>query len=244
MRPVGGVVPHAGWRYSAITAISVFRSLQMALKPDVLVLFGGHLTAGDPDLVVTEDFWQTPLGDIQIDGELTAELRRKITLCAWPRQYVDNGVEVHLPLIKHFFQNTAIAVLGIAPRAKAADIGQTVADVLRTCGRSALVIGSTDLTHYGPQYGFVPEGFGDTSVGWVKNTNDRRFIDLMIRMEENKVLDEAQSRHNACCPGAVVAAIVASQALGATVGTLLDYRTSYDTHKGDNFVGYAGIVFS
>ena len=39
-------------------------------------------------------------------------------------------------------------------------------------------IGSTDLTHYGPKYGFTPEGAGLSGIEWAKEANDKSFIDL------------------------------------------------------------------
>jgi AmmeMemoRadiSam system protein B len=209
----------------------------------VLVLFGGHLSPDDADIIVTDDCWKTPLGDVRIDRDISSKLREKLALSEWPTDYVDNAVEVHLPLVKYFFPSTPIVVLGVAPRPYAADLGQAVANELQENSRKALVVGSTDLTHYGPRYGFVPKGLGPASVDWVREINDRQIIDAILCMEEHQTLSEAVSHHNACCPGSVVAAIAACRVLGARTGVLLDYCTSYDVSADENFVGYAGVVF-
>jgi len=43
----GGVVPHAGWYFSGKLAARVFHTLKSMKKPEVVVLFGGHLGPGD-----------------------------------------------------------------------------------------------------------------------------------------------------------------------------------------------------
>ncbi|MBN2323714.1 MAG: AmmeMemoRadiSam system protein B, partial [Spirochaetes bacterium] len=48
---------------------------------------------------------------------------------------------------------------------------------------------------------------------------------------------------NACCPGAVCAAIGAVKAGGVKKGVLVTYTTSYDVRPDSSFVGYAGVVY-
>ncbi len=82
-------------------------------------------------------------------------------------------------------------------------------------GRKTIVIGSTDLTHYGYNYAFTPKGVGPEAVEWVKRENDKRIVDLMDRMDEEGVISDAAKNHNACCAGAAASAIVAAKVLGA-----------------------------
>jgi len=105
------------------------------------------------------------------------------------------------------------------------------------------VIGSTDLTHYGENYGFTGHGTGAEAVTWVRDENDRRVIDAMLALDPQRVMAEARSRQNACCPGAAAAAIQAGRALGATAAETVRYASSYDRSPGESFVGYVGIVF-
>ncbi len=106
-----------------------------------------------------------------------------------------------------------------------------------------VVIGSTDLTHYGPNYGFTSKGAGPKAVDWVRNQNDRRVIDAMARMDPEAVIREGLSNDNACCCGAAAAAIAVGKAMGAKKADKLVYATSYDKSPGDSFVGYVGMLF-
>jgi AmmeMemoRadiSam system protein B len=47
-RPVGGIVPHAGWYFSGSIACNVIHRLARIASPDVVVLFGMHLHAVHP----------------------------------------------------------------------------------------------------------------------------------------------------------------------------------------------------
>jgi hypothetical protein len=104
-------------------------------------------------------------------------------------------------------------------------------------------LGSTDLTHYGHNYGYAPKGVGRAAVDWVKEENDKRLVDRILRMDAEDVIRESLSNHNACCSGAVAAAIAAAKKLGAREAQKLFYATSYDVRPDNSFVGYVGVVF-
>jgi len=107
---------------------------------------------------------------------------------------------------------------------------------------SLLVFGSTDLTHYGPNYGWAPKGFGPGAVKWVKEVNDKRFIEAALKLDGPGLMQAVAEDQSACSAGGAAAAVAAARKLGATKTFLSDYYTSYDIMPGDSFVGYAGIV--
>ena len=77
-----------------------------------------------------------------------------------------------------------------------------------------MAIGSTDLTHYGPNYGFVPRGLGASSVEWVKKENDKGFIEEALRMNAEGLLHHAVENNSACSPGAVASAVTTCSSSG------------------------------
>ena len=123
------------------------------------------------------------------------------------------------------------------------EIGEAAVDLAVRHGMRIKVLGSTDLTHYGPNYGFEPEGSGPKARDWVCTVNDRRIIDAMLKMEPISVIEEALSHHNACCAGAAATTIAAAKKLGATGAETIAYATSHDKSPGDSFVGYVGMLF-
>jgi hypothetical protein len=123
-------------------------------------------------------------------------------------------------------------------------LGRALTELALTQGKTIKIFGSTDLTHYGPNYGFSPQGRGDQALDWVRQENDKGFIDAVLTMDETALLDHAARNQSACSAGAAAAAVAACQALGSSRAHLLDYYTSADIMRNDSFVGYAGFIFS
>ena len=242
---VGGIVPHAGWVFSGKIACNVIRCLSEQASPDTILLFGRHLHPSSKSYIMTEGAWATPLGDLEIDQELGEKLLAEFPFVVeTPTRYdQDNTIELQLPFIKHYFPEVKILPLGVPPAQASLRIGERAVEISRDMGRKTLALGSTDLTHYGDTYGYAPKGVGKAAVDWVKNENDRRLVDLILRMDAEEVIRESLTNHNACCSGAVAAAIAAAKKLGAREAQKLFYATSYDVRPDNSFVGYVGVVF-
>jgi MEMO1 family protein len=242
---IGGIVPHAGWYFSGSIACNVIHCLAGKTSPDVFVIFGMHLHSGSPAYIMVEGAWETPFGAIEIDAELSGELSRKFTFQIETADNFtqDNTIELQLPFIKYFFKDAKIVPIGAPPTKHSLDIGRAVADISKQQGFKINIIGSTDLTHYGLNYGFVSHGRGPTALEWARDENDRRVIDAMLAMDPEKVIKEALTHQNACCSGAAATAIAGAKHLGAKQAQTIAYASSYDKNPGDSFVGYVGIVF-
>ena len=241
---VGGIVPHAGWYFSGSIACNVINCVKGQDNVDVVVVFGMHLHADSSCYIMTEGAWETPFGEIAVEETLASELAQKFpfTIETATRFTQDNTVELQLPFIKYFFKDARIVAMGVPPHKNSLKIGGTVAEITKRLGLRVKVFGSTDLTHYGSNYGFVSKGTGRKAVDWVRHENDRRVIDAMLALEPEKIIAEARKRQNACCAGAAATAIETAKQLDADQADELVYATSYDKSPGDSFVGYVGIV--
>jgi MEMO1 family protein len=241
----GGIVPHAGWYFSGSIACNVIHCLKDENPPDVVVIFGMHLHPRSPSYIMTRGAWETPFGAIEIQTSLAGELVKRFAFQVETAENFtrDNTIELQLPFIKYFFKDAKIVPMGVPPTQKSLEIGKAAADISQDLGLRINVIGSTDLTHYGMNYGFVSHGTGPSALEWVRNENDRRAIEAMLAMDPEKIISEALTNQNACCSGAAATAIAAAKRLGADKAETIAYATSYDKSPGDSFVGYAGIVF-
>lgn len=243
---VGGIVPHAGWVFSGRIACRVIACLSRTAQADTCLIFGRHMYPENPNIMMKEGLWDTPLGELEIDEPLAGALAAEFAFeLETPSRYEpDNTIEVQLPFVKHFFPQTRIVPLGLPPRAESLVIARRAVDLARSLDRQIVVLGSTDMTHYGYNYGFMPRGSGPEAVTWVREINDKRAVDLMATMEAEALIREALENRNACCAGAAASAMEAARALGAARGILSAYATSYDVRPDSSFVGYAGVVFS
>lgn len=243
---IGGIVPHAGWYFSGSIACNVINCLKDEKHTDVIIIFGMHLHPDSPCYIMEKGAWETPFGEIEIEKNIAQELAEKYSFdIETPENFIqDNTIELQLPFIKYFFEDVKIVPMGVPPDKSSFEIGKAAAEIATKMGLSTKVVGSTDLTHYGLNYGFMPEGTGPASVDWVRNENDRRIIDAMITMDPEAVIIEAMAHQNACCSGAAATAIACAKQLGAKHAESIAYAMSYDKSPGDSFVGYTGMVFS
>jgi len=244
---VGGILPHAGWYYSGSIACNVIYALKTAEgpAPDVVALFGMHLSPSSPNIMMPKGSWETPFGPIPVAEDLAAALVQQFPfrLETADRFTQDNTIELQLPFIRYFFPHSRILAMGVPPTEASLAVGRAAVEAARQSGLTLKVIGSTDLTHYGSNYGFTSHGSGPSAVAWVKRENDRRVIEAMLDLDPGRVMAEALENQNACCPGAAATAIEAGRHLGASAAESLSYATSHDRSPGESFVGYVGIVF-
>ncbi len=238
----GGMVPHAGWYFSGKLAARVFYLNALVRKPQVVCLFGGHLGGNSPPLLVTEEAWETPLGQVPLATEFYQPLQDRLTFK--PEPPGDNTIEVNLPFIKHFFPESQVLAVRSPQSATALKLGDAVAEVARELDKTILFFGSADLTHYGPNYGWAPHGYGAEAVKWVKQVNDKRFMDAVLALDAMEAVTAANQDQSSCSAGAPAAALTAAKHNGATKAVLVDYYTSYDIMPGDSFVGYGGVVWA
>jgi AmmeMemoRadiSam system protein B len=243
--PVGGIVPHAGWHFSGNIACNVIHQLSKGASPDVVVVFGMHLHSGSARYIMPEGSWETPFGPLAVDSDLAnALIRRHIFQIETTTSFQqDNTIELQMPFIRYLFGDVRVVAMGVPPADETLSVARSVVDIARDQDLSIVVIGSTDLTHYGPNYGFTSKGSGEKAVQWVRNENDRRVIDAMLRLDPQAVIREGLAHDNACCAGAAAAAITVGKALGAEKAEELVYASSYDKSPGSNFVGYVGVIF-
>jgi AmmeMemoRadiSam system protein B len=248
----GGLVPHAGWACSGAVAASVFEAIRSVRSPQTVVLFGGvHRYRGQEAALFASGMWETPLGPLEIDARLAERILGHTSLIvddAYAHED-EHSLEVQTPFVRLLFPNAKIVPIMVPPRGIADEVGEAVARTISAYNYDAVVVGTTDLTHYGPHYGFVPQGVGEKANRWAKEVNDRRFIDIVCAMRSESVVSEALQYKNACSSGAVAATMAACAKLGATKGVLLQHTASSEvlaeqsSQMMEDSVGYAGIVF-
>ena len=248
-----GIVPHAGWVFSGSTAAMVFSAIKQQHEVvHTFCVFGAtHSYFGQSPAVYDRGNWLTPLGEVAIDEELAEVVLDGSPAVSDPDAHIsEHSIEVQVPFIQHFFADAKILPILVPPTENAVVLGKAIGQIISAAEHKKIVcLGSTDLTHYGPRYGFTPMGTGPEALQWAGKVNDREFIDLALKLEAEKMLTSADENCNACGPGAAAAAVAAARKLGRTQGLLLAHTNSNEimlrkmgTESADS-VGYAAIVF-
>ncbi|GAB4370499.1 MAG: MEMO1 family protein [Spirochaetales bacterium] len=234
---LAGIAPHAGWFFSGELAYRVVASLRPA---DTCVVIGGHLSSRDPICVYPHDSFETPFGFLEGDPDLRNRIQEQFH-GEWMED-ADNTVEIQLPFVKFCFPSIRVVCLRCPPSEEAIHLGQFLASLSRDEGGSLVVLASTDLTHYGPNYGYLPRGLGEEALRWVREVNDKGFLDAALQMNPEALIAHASKNLSACSAGA--AAVAASFARELNLrGALLGYGTSWDKHPSPSFVGYGAVLY-
>ncbi len=251
-RLVAGLVPHAGWTFSGPLAALVFSAVKKRRGSiGTFVIFGAaHGYFGAKPALDGSDAWETPLGTTEIDDAIRQSLLDgRIGVVDSSAHRYEHSIEVQVPFVQHLFPEARMVPIIVPASEMAMTVGSAVADRLLASDTSVVCIGSTDLTHYGPRYGFTPMGIGSDALRWASSVNDRQFIDLAVSLEPERLLTNAIENGNACGPGAAAAAVTAARRLGARRGVLLAHTNSNEIMRREagttsrDSVGYAAIVF-
>ncbi len=213
------IVPHAGWVFSGDLAAAAFKAIrQVNKKVDTFVLFGAaHRYSGSGPAVDDSDGWQTPLGEIMIDRPLAAEIANAGAAAEPQAHDGEHSIEVQVPFIQYLFSAAQIVPVLVPVAGFDPAFGTRVGALInRQTDKEIVCIASTDLTHYGPRYGFAPQGVGEKALQWAKEVNDAEFIKLAMKMEPERLLQSALDKSNACGPAATAALVAAAKARGRT----------------------------
>jgi len=243
-RPVALVVPHAGYVFSGQIAADAYRQAA-DFSYDLIVILGTNHTAPrfDKVSVYQGEGYRTPLGVAEIDQEVAEELLEADPSTTFRPEVHEreHSVEVQVPFVQVAFPHARIvaAVVGQPDLDLAEWFGQTLAKVLK--GRKALVVASSDLSHYPPYEKAVEV---DRTVLEAVASLDPEEVSATITRQMRKGGSGLSTC--ACGEGPILAGMVAAKALGAQRGIVVSYANSGGTVFGETgrVVGYGGVVFT
>jgi len=232
---VGLVCPHAGYMYSGPVAANAYYELALDGKPDTVVVLGpNHTGYGSALALMDEGVWRTPLGDVEVDGEVAREIvqeTRLVNVDELAHRH-EHSIEVQLPFLQYLYGNEFKFVpvcFQLQDLASAEEIGNALVEVL--ADRNAVIIASSDFTHYESQANASRKD--NVALKAVEAMDAKQFLSIV---EAQKV--------TACGYGPIAALITAAKGLLAKEAKLLRYKTSGDiTGDTSSVVGYAAVSF-
>jgi AmmeMemoRadiSam system protein B len=234
VRAFGCVVPHAGYMYSGHVAGAVYAHLELPRR--FIILCPNHTGMGKPIAVMTRGSWDTPLGQVEVDEPLAAELLASCRLASEDADAhrAEHALEVQLPFlqaIRSKFTFVPITV-GVGSFEPLHALGEALAKIIGKANEPVLIIASSDMNHY--------ESDAITRV------KDAKAIDRILGLDPRGLFDVIMHEDISMCGyGPTVAMLTAGKILGATSAELVKYATSGDISGDRNMVvGYAGVVVS
>lgn len=231
-KAISVISPHAGYVYSGKVAGSVFSSIKL---PENYVILGpNHQDVSTTISIMRQGIWETPLGDVSVNTSLADLIMKQPGILKENAKShsQEHSLEVQVPFIQYLKENISLVPISIAYHATYDDLvelGKAIAAAIREYSQEALIVASTDMSHYVSQ----------------EEAREKDFLAIeKILALDARGLYEIVERENISMCGfkPTAATIIASKELKAEKAELIKYQTSGDV-SGDFFrvVGYAGI---
>jgi len=229
---IGCVAPHAGYIYSGGVAGAVYSRLEIPER--CVILCPNHTGKGSPLSIMANTTWQTPLGEVAADGEMSARLLRRFPALEEDSaaHRGEHAIEVQLPFLQA--RQPELNIVPIAVGTSDFDVlrglGEALGDVIAGRDVKVLIVASSDMNHY--------ESDAITRI------KDHKAIERVLAMDARGLWRVVMNEDISMCGfGPTIVMLTAAKLLGATSATLVKYATSGDV-SGDyeSVVGYAGII--
>jgi len=234
------IVPHAGYMYSGRTAAHAFAELREHNQfKNVFLIGSSHVEAFDGACVFHGSGFETPLGLVPVNSEITGLLQQN-NIFKFPQQYQmeDHVLEVELPFLQYLLE-PGFNIVPITIGTKSLYALEKIAEKLNPYFTEGnLFVISTDLSHY-PSYSDAVKA--DSLVIQSILSGDRDVFETAVRSNENAGL---KNYVTAICGFSAVYVLMTLTAENKTLRyQKLKYSNSGDVSGDFNrVVGYTAIV--
>ncbi|MFQ5861580.1 MAG: AmmeMemoRadiSam system protein B, partial [Candidatus Brocadiales bacterium] len=250
-RPVALISPHAGYDYSGGVAAHGYRAIKGKDYKRVVVLAPSHYGKRYRGVAVLKaSRYKTPLGEIEIDTEVCNELvnnspplesYKLIDYSTAPYKN-EHSIETQLPFLQTVLGEFKLVPLLVGLLMD--DDYSKVADAIKPyIDDSTLIVASTDFTHYGRRFNYVP--FFTEIEKKIKDL-DYGAIDQILEMDFDGFVGYRKKTGITVCGFMPVAVLIKLLSTYTDVqGTVLKYDTSGRMVEDfSHSVSYASIIFT
>lgn len=232
------MAPHAGLMFSGPVGAWAYKAAAAGTY-DVAFLVGpSHYIGFDGVAVWPDGAFESPLGPAAVDEAAASVMLKSPIARDMPAAHQrEHSLEMQLPFLRRLMPSVPIVpiVIGYQIRETIEELSRTLVEA--ASGRRALLIASTDLSHY---LDAVTAASLDARVQTLVNRFDPE--GLLALFEQYP--EQERGRYVACGGGAAIAVMQAARQLGARRGRVLKYAHSGEI-SGDHaaVVGYLAAAF-
>ncbi len=239
-RLFGLIAPHAGIQFSGRAAACAFKLIRGREINRVILIGPSHYQAFRGLAVSGVDAYETPLGRIPVDRARSDALST-LPLFQGPSkaELPEHALEMHLPFLQTVLPECELLPL-VAGHLSPQDCAQAARELTALMDSRTIVAVSSDFTHYGHRFGYVPF---ENNVRENLRKLDTGAIDCILKNDCSAFLKYVEETGATIC-GATPIALLLHMLPPESRGALLSYYTSGDI-LGDytDTVSYASIVF-
>lgn len=231
-RLYGVIAPHAGYIFSGQCQAHAYAEISKTDENVFVVIGVNHRGTGN--FISMED-WKTPLGKVEVDKEYCKEILDECNFLKLSDEEHkhEHSIEVQLPFLQYVKKDFKIVPIILSDYSFYKELAKVL--------NKGLVIASSDFTHYGFSYGYVPFS---SNVKENMYELDKKAIDFILNLDSEGFLNFVKDKDMTICGyAAILTAIEVAKIKGAKKGELLKYYTSGDITNYDTAVGYGAIIF-
>ncbi len=239
-RPTILILPHAGHQYSGQVAAYGVKQLTNSGIKKVIILGASHQTPFEGVAVYEKGFWQTPLGQVEIEANLALKIINANKLFFADEKYhqKEHSLEVEIPFLQKVLANFKIVPILMGDKDEET-INALVEILAGELDSQTVLIISSDLSHY-PVY----EEANRVDVRTINAilTGDIQEFDKAIAESMNANIPDLVTC--ACGEGPIKVGLELAKRLEIDDIRLLKYANSGDvTGEKERIVGYGAIGF-
>lgn len=235
------ILPHAGYQYSGRTAALGIQSLGRQYKRIVIIGPSHYAPIENVLSVPQESIFQTPMGQVAIDTEFVKKLLENPLFVVIPQANLpEHSTQIEIPLLQ-FVQKDFKVVPIVAGQCSMENIKKAALILNSLVDKDTLVIASSDFTHYGPNYGYVP--FKENEQENLKNL-DMGAYNYIEKLDADGFLQYRAKTGTTIC-GYIPISILLTMLDKQAQANLINYDTSgHLTGDFTNSVSYFAISFT
>ncbi|KAJ3276238.1 hypothetical protein HDV01_005686 [Terramyces sp. JEL0728] len=196
------IAPHAGYRFSGPTAASAYNSISPESIQRVFLLGPSHKVYLKGCALSSNEYYETPLGDIKLDLEVIRSLldTRKYSTMSASVDKNEHSLELHLPFIQKIMSSksghyTLVPIL-VGDLTQIDDIARTLTAYLND--KQNLFVISSDFCHWGERFDFTPFDPSIAIHSYIENL-DHQGMDLISSLSYPAFLKYLKETKNTIC---------------------------------------------
>jgi hypothetical protein len=244
-RLIAVVVPHAGYRYSGFTAAHAYKWIQQR-RPRRIVLIGPSHYASFRGMSIGDyASYETPLGRVRVDPDGKRALKECPLVGFHPEAHNrEHSQDIQVPLLQVIFPESTPPILPLlVGRLEEEDTPSLARCIRRILDHETILVVSSDFTHYGPRFGYVPFPYEEGVAEKIRRLDQGAF-DTMLDLDREAFLSYAETTGITVCGQGPIALLLELLPEDTRPGTL-HYATSGQL-TGDyrNSVSYGSLAFT
>ncbi|MDK2849644.1 MAG: hypothetical protein PWR32_311 [Candidatus Woesearchaeota archaeon] len=236
------IVPHAGWQFSGQVASTAFNAICNKSYHKVFIIAPSHYVSFKGVSVANFTHYETPLGKVKVSN-ITYDLLKEPLFKYIPEAHSrEHAIEIELPSLQRCLQNFEIIPILVGNLNNYSDLENIANTLNKYIDDNSLIVVSSDFTHYGLRYGFVP--FTNNISENLKSLDMAAFNNIKS-LDPKKFYKFIQESKDTICgryPILILMNLLKDKKLNIT---LIKYDTSGNITKDfTNSVSYMAIAFS